>query len=76
MARSQGGFRLYDEASLTRLKWILQMQRLGFTLGQIAELSEKLNRAETAPAAMVEMRRLFEEKLEEVGAQLNELNAL
>ncbi len=36
--RSQGGFRLYDDASVERLTFVTQAQTLGFSLREIREL--------------------------------------
>ena len=75
-SRTQGGFRLYDENSIIRLKWIIQMQRLGFTLAQIAAISEKLDKADTAPEAMIEMRELFIRKHKDIQSKLKDLTEL
>jgi MerR family copper efflux transcriptional regulator len=37
-ARSESGYRLYDEHDLWRLEFIARAKRLGFTLGEITEL--------------------------------------
>ncbi|GAB4308528.1 MAG: hypothetical protein Kow0090_22770 [Myxococcota bacterium] len=76
ISRSQGGFRLYDESSVTRLRWIILMQRLGFTLSQIADISEKLDRRETAPQTMGDMRELFREKLRDIKERIREIKGL
>ena len=37
-ARSQGGFRLYDESAFVRIRWIELLQDSGFSLHQIQSL--------------------------------------
>ena len=36
--KSEGGYRLYDEASVRRIRFIKQAQQCGFTLAEILEL--------------------------------------
>ena len=74
--RSQGGYRLYDENSLVRLNWILQMQRLGFSLTEIASISYNLDHADTAPEAMAQMRDLFTNKLLDISKKVKDLEEL
>lgn len=42
-ARSEGGFRLYTEADVERLRTIRRMKPLGFTLDQMRELLDAID---------------------------------
>jgi len=63
--RSSGGFRLYHERAVERVRWIDLLQGLGFSLQQMRGVLEKWWNAELGPAAMDELRVLFRRKLEE-----------
>ncbi|GAB2810119.1 MerR family transcriptional regulator [Streptomyces daliensis] len=67
-ARSQGGFRLYNEADVARLMVIRRMKPLGFSLDEMRELlaaTDRLDSGEELSAAereeLVERVRGFEE---------------
>ncbi|MEU4680321.1 MerR family transcriptional regulator [Micromonospora sp. NPDC023737] len=47
-ARSEGGFRLYDEADLDRLTVVKRMKPLGFTLEEMRDLLTVLDALDTA----------------------------
>jgi MerR family copper efflux transcriptional regulator len=63
--RSSGGFRLYDERAVERVRWIDLLHGLGFSLQEMRGLLEAWWRAELGPEAMSELRTLFVRKLEE-----------
>src|SRR6266545_5647623 len=63
--RSSGGFRLYHERAVERVRWIDLLQGLGFSLQEMRGVLEKWWNAELGPAAMDELRLLFHRKLEE-----------
>ena len=46
-ARSQGGFRLYTEADITRLMVIRRMKPLGFTLDEMRDLLRATDRLDS-----------------------------
>ncbi|MET7751083.1 MerR family transcriptional regulator [Micromonospora sp. NPDC005367] len=50
-ARSEGGFRLYDEADLDRLTVVKRMKPLGFTLEEMRDLLTVLDALATAGGA-------------------------
>jgi MerR family copper efflux transcriptional regulator len=50
-ARSEGGFRLYTEPDLDRLRVIKRMKPLGFTLEEMRDLLEILDALTTADGA-------------------------
>ena len=64
-ARSQGGFRLYDELALTRIRWIELLQDSGFSLHQIQSLLKAWQSTRYGPDAMAEIRQIFEKRLAE-----------
>ena len=50
-ARSDGGFRLYAEADVERLRVIMQMKPLGFSVEEMRELLELLDAGDAADPA-------------------------
>ncbi len=71
--RSAGGFRLYTEDAIERIRFIRQMQGLGFSLREIGELIEL--RAHKVDACEA-VKKLIETKLADVRAKLQELRQL
>lgn len=71
--RSKGGFRLYDETSIERARWIVKLQGIGFTLAQIQVFVADFERAATGRVATSQARVVFTEKLAEVQSQLTKL---
>lgn len=69
-ARSTGGFRLYDESALTRIRWIELLQESGFTLHQIQDLLKAWQSTHYGPDAMKAVRATFEKRLAETRAAL------
>ena len=79
-ARTVGGFRLYDEETVVRLRLILQMKPLGFTLDEmrlLAETRERLTEPGLTPELRSELRGRLEmfsaaaaEKLEQLRERL------
>ncbi|HEY2954193.1 MAG TPA: MerR family transcriptional regulator [Candidatus Eisenbacteria bacterium] len=63
--RSSGGFRLYQERAVERVRWIDLLHGLGFSLQEMRGVLEKWWNADLGPAAMDELRDLFRRKLEE-----------
>ena len=63
--RSSGGFRLYHERAVDRVHWIDLLHGLGFSLPEMRSVLEKWWNADMGPAAMDELRDLFERKLEQ-----------
>ncbi|MEU5621248.1 MULTISPECIES: MerR family transcriptional regulator [Streptomyces] len=57
-ARSRGGFRLYTEADVARLMVVRRMKPLGFSLDEMRDLLEAVDRLDddgTAPGERVEL---------------------
>ena len=65
VARSHGGFRLYDEAAVTRIRWIELLQEAGLSLHQIQGLLKAWQGSRNAPEAMAAVRDTFAVKLAE-----------
>ena len=72
-SRSEGGFRLYEEAAIEHLRFINQAQTLGFSLGEIRELLLLRNAGEEACSHVHD---LLEQKLTLIPAKSAELRAL
>jgi DNA-binding transcriptional MerR regulator len=74
--RSKGGFRLYAQEALLRIRWIGRLQEMGFSLGDIQTIVREWERAESAPGAMKRMRQVYARKLEETREQKRRLESL
>lgn len=64
--RTPGGYRDYDESDLRRLRFLLNGQRLGFTLAELAELLELSERARGAALPIGELAAVGDRKLDEI----------
>jgi len=71
--RSDGGFRLYDESYVDRLRFIRRAKELGFTLAEIKDLLE-LRVDDEATCREVKVR--AEEKLDEVETKIQDLKRI
>jgi DNA-binding transcriptional MerR regulator len=74
--RSLGGFRLYDESALTRIRWIELLQESGFTLHQIQDLLKAWQSTHYGPEAMKVVRETFEKRLAETRAAIGRFATL
>src|SRR5947208_10144304 len=63
VARSTGGFRLYDESAITRIRWIELLQETGLSLHQIQALLKAWQGSRYGPEAMAVVRETFQTKL-------------
>jgi DNA-binding transcriptional MerR regulator len=70
VGRSESGYRLYDEGSIDRLRFIKGLQRMGLRLGDIKELLDVRDRG-TCPCGHT--RVLVEQRLVEVQAEIDQL---
>ncbi|HMY16890.1 MAG TPA: MerR family transcriptional regulator [Polyangium sp.] len=75
-ARSKGRYRLYDQAAVTRVRWIGKMHDLGLSLAQIQEVVATWESAPSAPEAMASIRAMYLQKLQETRAQISNLMSL
>lgn len=71
--RSQGGFRLYDDAAVEGLSFVTQAQTLGFSLGEIREL---LLLRDVGGAACSHVHDLLNHKLTVIHRKISELTNL
>lgn len=74
--RSKGGYRLYDEDALTRVRWISKLQEMGLSLSGIQELSRQWGQSVSAPTAMAQVEQLLSDKLAETREQMARLAKL
>jgi MerR family copper efflux transcriptional regulator len=65
VARSNGGFRLYDDSAVTRIRWIELLQEAGLSLHQIQGLLKAWQGSRYGPEAMDVVRDTFQKKLTE-----------
>ncbi len=72
-ARSDAGYRLYDEASAQRLRFIKGLQRMGLRLGDIKELLDVRDRG-SCPCGHT--KDLVERRLADVQAEIQELRGV
>jgi DNA-binding transcriptional MerR regulator len=63
--RTSGGFRLYDETVVDRVRWIDLLHAMGFSLQEMRELLRTWWNGGLGPDAMDELRALFQRKLDE-----------
>lgn len=69
--RSEAGYRLYTDADLSRLKFILRAKSVGFTLNEIADLL--LIELDKANKACADVKGLVDSKLADVETKIAEL---
>jgi DNA-binding transcriptional MerR regulator len=70
-ARSEGGFRLYVESDVERLRVIMQMKPLGFSLEEMRELLELLDAGSAAdPDRLTAFREQAAERVATLHRQL------
>jgi MerR family transcriptional regulator, copper efflux regulator len=74
--RSKGGYRLYAQDALVRVRWISKLQDMGFSLNDIQGMLRQWERSGSAPRAMLQVGELLKEKLEETREQIARLQAL
>ena len=72
-ARSDGGFRLYDDSYVDRLRFIKRAKELGFTLAEIKDLLD-LRVDDEATCRDVKVQ--AEEKLDEIEAKIQALQQI
>ncbi len=78
-ARSKGRYRLYGPEALIRIRWIGKLQDLGFSLTDIKAIVKDVEaegRGGSAPSAMVKVREVYKQKLDDTRAQIERLRTL
>jgi MerR family transcriptional regulator, copper efflux regulator len=77
--RSKGRYRLYGPEALVRIRWIGKLQDLGFSLTDIKAIVKDVEaegRGTSAPSAMVKVREVYKQKLDDTRAQIERLRTL
>jgi MerR family transcriptional regulator, copper efflux regulator len=75
-ARSEGGFRLYGVAAIDRIRWIVKLQAIGFTLAEIQGFVSDFHGAESGRDATARVRALFIEKQVQIREQVIQLQVI
>jgi DNA-binding transcriptional MerR regulator len=70
-ARSPAGYRLYDAGAVEQLRFIRSAQAVGFTLDNIRALNRL--EGESGTNCKAEVRRLLENRLEEINEKMDDL---
>ena len=76
VARSNGGFRLYDDSAVTRIRWIELLQEAGLSLHQIQGLLKAWHGSRYGPEAMAVVRDTFPKKLAETREAIGRYESL
>src|SRR5690349_11949450 len=72
--RSKGGYRLYGEDAVVRVRWIGKLQEMGFSLHEIREMVAEHDGSGSAPSAMRRIQELYKRKLDETREQIAKLD--
>lgn len=73
-ARSESGYRLYDEDAVSRVHFIIKGKRIGLTLEEIQELLEI--RVEATQHSCAEVKGITQKKLDELDEKIAELSEI
>jgi len=76
VSRSKGGFRQYDEESVTRVHWIDRLQQLNFSLTDIQSFLVDFREFKIGPEAMGKLQHFYMEKLQETRSTIEKYQAL
>jgi MerR family copper efflux transcriptional regulator len=76
VSRSSGGYRLYTEAAVTRVNWIIRLQEMGLSLTEIQSLLREWESAPNGSTGMSVVRAMFEQKLRETRDAIKKMQAL
>ncbi len=74
--RTDAGYRLYSQDSVTRVEWITRLQETGLSLPEIRDLLASWGSSGSAPGAMKKVTELYARKLSETRAQIARLREL
>jgi MerR family transcriptional regulator, copper efflux regulator len=75
-ARSEGGFRLYEADAVERIKWIIKLQAIGFTLHEIQGFVQDFQAAGSGKQATDRVRAVFRAKQAEIRDQITQLQVI
>jgi DNA-binding transcriptional MerR regulator len=74
--RSKGRYRLFTPDAIVRVRWIGKLQSLGLSLSEIQGIDRARSDVTSAQSAAARLRDVYETKLNETRAKLDELRAL
>src|SRR3954469_12511604 len=74
--RSKGRYRLFTPDAVVRVRWIGKLQSLGLSLTEIQGIERARNDVSSAQSAAARLRELYQAKLLETRAKIDELQAL
>jgi len=74
--RSSGGFRLYEQGAIERVRWIGMLHGLGFSLNEMTDVLKGWWKSELGPEAMERLRALFQSKLEQTRREIEQQRQL
>ena len=74
--RSDGGFRLYGQDAVDRINWIVKLQAIGFTLGEIQGFVRDFEGAGSGVEATNRVRAVFRQKQQEIRDQITKLQVI
>lgn len=74
--RSDGGFRMYGTEAIDRIHWIVKLQAIGFTLGEIQGFVRDFEGAGSGREAAARVRALFTEKQAQIREQIVQLQVI
>ena len=72
--RSESGYRLYTQAEVSRVHFIVRATRMGFSLKEVDELP--FPRVDKEGSSCGEVKELAEHKLQDIGEKIAELNRM
>lgn len=75
-ARSEGGFRLYGPEAVERIRWIIKLQAIGFTLAEIQGFVSEFQGAHSGREATSRVRATFTDKLLQIRQQITQLQVI
>lgn len=75
-ARTEGRFRLYEADAIARVSWIIKLQAIGFTLGEIQGFVQEFEQSPSGREATARVREVFTRKLDEISAQMQQLKGI
>ena len=76
VSRSTGGYRLYTEAAISRVKWISRMQEMGFSLPEVQGFLRSWEQSDNGREGMGQVRAVFDAKLAETRQTITRLREL
>jgi len=74
--RSKGRYRLFSSEALLRVRWIMKLQSLGFSLSEIQDIVREHEDANDAMNAAARLRERYLDKLSEARSRICELMQL